>query len=343
MDRASDCGSGGRRFNSSWAQMKIIFYFSIFMMMCLSLQAEENDSAYYLKQNEDLKTLEQFKDSPEMINAKLKEVENINFYRSHLNKRPVKFDILASRVANMQCYNAAVNGYMGHWDMNGFKPYIRYSLAGGKDHVSENASGQYEIGMAAPVMEDTDRALDYMKTGLKEFMSEGPGGGHYENVINVYHNYVGIGYFCTNIGGTNQIRYYEEYIDRYIEWDDFPLTCGTGNKFLISGRVNAKDAGVFAVIVFFENFPRKMSPSEISAISTYPDYTSNVYRQLWPWNIDFDSDSQRFKIPLKFDKPGFYYLHVMLKKGISSIPYNKPVSVSTEGLVNASGVVIQVR
>jgi uncharacterized protein YkwD len=323
--------------------MKIIIFAVLIILPVMSLSAQSVDSSYYAGQNDQLKTLPDFKDTPEMIDTKLKEVDRINEYRARLNRNPVKLDLLASRVANMQCYNAAVNDYIGHWDMNGYKPYIRYSLAGGKDHVAENASGVTETGYDIARMDDPVKTLEYMKTCLNGFIAEDPGGGHYENIMDSFHNYVGIGYFCTNIGGNNQIRYNEEFIDRYIEWDDFPLTSDAQNSLSISGKVIENDTGVFSAVVYYEKFPGKLTPSEINSKGSYPDFTSDVYRQFWPWQIGFDKGSQRFDITLKFTRPGFYYVQILLKKGISDIPYNKPASASTEGLKNASGVVILVK
>ncbi len=322
--------------------MKIFLFLAAFVCLSVPLWPQEDDPSYYIKMNDEITVLEDFKDSPEMIMTKLKEVDNINKYRSALNKKIVKLDILASRVANMQCYNAAVNGYSGHFDLSGYKPYIRYSLAGGKDHVMENASSEWSTGIAREGMDDMAQALVFMKKGLDEFMSEGPGGGHYENDINGYHNYVGLGYFCTNIGDSFQVRYYEEFIDRYIKWDDFPLTAPAGGSVTVSGKVTAKDAGVYAVIVYYEKFPEKMTPAEISSRSSYNDYTSTEYLQIWPWNIDFNKETQEFKINLKLGRAGFYYVQVFLKKGISSIPYGGQGSASTVGLANASGVIIRV-
>src|SRR5208283_616559 len=101
--------------------------------------------------------------------------------------------------------------------------------------------------------------------------------GHYKNDVDSFHNYAGIGFFCTNIGKSFQIRYYEEFIDRYIGWDDFPLTAEAGREASVTGTVKATDAGVYAVTVYYENFPAKMTPSQISSRSFYTDYTSSTY------------------------------------------------------------------
>jgi hypothetical protein len=313
------------------------------MYLCLPLRAlVRGDEPDYLQLNEDLKTLEQFKDTPEMLRAKLKQLDNINNYRRGYHARPLKLDILASRVANMQSYNAAVNDYTGHWDLNGYKPYIRYALAGGRDHDSENASAEWGSGQTLAGMDDTEQALRKMKSGLDNFMAEGDGGGHHDNIVEAAHNYVGLGYFITNFLDSYQLRYYEEYIDRYISWDDFPMQAAPDQELTVSGRVIPEDTGVYAVLIYYEPLPSPMHPSQIRAKGSYPDYTSDLYQKFWAWKITFDADTRSFQVKTSFKKRGFYYVQVYLKNGISSIPYDRPAAVSTEGLANASGVVIRV-
>ena len=70
----------------------------------------------------------------------------INASRKKFKAQPVKLDILASRVANKQCREAAENGYVSHWNLAGEKPYLRYAFAGGYDHISENAFGEWTSG-----------------------------------------------------------------------------------------------------------------------------------------------------------------------------------------------------
>ena len=40
--------------------------------------------------------------------------------------------------AQLHAEDMLKNGYFSHWDMNGYKPYMRYTLAGGQGAVAEN-------------------------------------------------------------------------------------------------------------------------------------------------------------------------------------------------------------
>jgi uncharacterized protein YkwD len=88
----------------------------------------------------------EFKDNDENLNLKIAQLAIINKSRKKNNAEPVKLDILASRVANMMSREAADNKYIGHWNMAGEEPYLRYAFAGGYDHVSENAYGEWSSG-----------------------------------------------------------------------------------------------------------------------------------------------------------------------------------------------------
>ena len=303
-----------------------------------------------VRQNGQIETMEPFKDSDLMLLVKLRQVDSINEYRIKNGVPEVKLDILASRVANMQAYNAAMNNYHGHRDMNGYKPYLRYGLNGGKDHVAENAftsSGSgYAAGNSPCSMTDEDKILAAMKEGLDGFMAEGPGGGHHDNIIAKAHNYVGLGFYCVQTPDSEyQIRYYEEFLDRYITFDEFKQNLKPNETVNISGKVIPEDTGAYAVTVYYEPFPAEMTPAQINALGSYEDYTSEIALQIWPWEMKFDKKERRFSFDFKAAKKGFYYVQVIIKAGINSIPYKLTgsVSASTEGLPIATGLIIQVR
>ena len=50
---------------------------------------------------------------------------------------------------------------MGHWDLQGKKPYHRYAIDGGQAHVSENASGVFST-------DQLDQSLDHMISMMKD-------------------------------------------------------------------------------------------------------------------------------------------------------------------------------
>jgi hypothetical protein len=325
------------------------YFLAIFLVMIYCAPAAAYDEAYFKKlltQNNELKTLEEYKDSERMIRLKLRQVDNINGYRRQYGVPEVKLDLLSSRVENKQAREAAENDYIGHVNMNGYKPYMRYGLAGGTDHISENAfrtSGYGpDSGSEKDCLANDAQILAAMKDGLDSFMGEGPGGGHHDNVVEESHNYVGLGFHCTD---KYNAAYYEGFIDRYIAFDNFKRDLQVEESIVISGRVIPEDTGAYSVIVYYERFPSKMTHSMINARSFYNDYSSETYLSLWPWKIKFNKEDRRFSFEFSGKKKGLYYVKIYIKKGIAGIPYNPRggASVSTEGLPCASGIVLSVK
>src|ERR1035437_10093964 len=161
-----------------------------------------NDLENYVELNEKEQRLIDFKDTEESLKLKLVQLGVINKSRMKHNALPVKLDILASRVANKMCREAAENRYIGHWNMAGEEPYLRYAFAGGYDHVSENAYGEWS---SDNYIVSSQVVGSKMKTGHEKFMAErSPNDGHKANIIDKSHNFAGIGFYLSG----KQFRYY---------------------------------------------------------------------------------------------------------------------------------------
>jgi hypothetical protein len=118
--------------------------------------------------------------------------------------------------------------------MAGEEPYLRYAFAGGYDHVSENAYGEWSSDnyTISPSV-----VSSMMNTGHNKFMSErAPNDGHKQNIIDKSHNFAGIGFYLAG----NQFRYYEEFIDRYLEFENIPAEVKAGDQFSITVKTNSQ-------------------------------------------------------------------------------------------------------
>ena len=276
----------------------------------------------------------EYKDSDDMLKVKLLQLEYINKSRTAFGAPPVALDILASRVANRMAKEAAEEGFSGHWNTRGEKPYHRYAFAGGLDHVSENAAALSSTQTLASGLGDF---LANMRGSHDSFMAEvAPQDGHKRNCIDVEHNFVGLGCWIDK----NRFRYYEEFIDRYLEFVDVRHFVSPGEGFTIRARPLSSDQFVFFLIAYYEAFPGPMSPAEINARGSYPDYTDTTAFMMAPWELERDESTGTFDIPLKFDDRGLYYLHIYLSD--TEFDPASTVSVSTEGRIQASGLVIRV-
>ncbi|HUV07725.1 MAG TPA: CAP domain-containing protein, partial [Spirochaetia bacterium] len=218
----------------------------------------------------------EYRDSDQMLAVKLVQLVYINKSRARYKAPPVRLDILASRVANRMCREASENNFRGHWNMRGEKPYHRYAFAGGLDHVSENASSRWS---SAPFEKTLSNYVIFMAKGHDQFMAEqAPNDGHKRNCIDKEHNYVGLGAYIHN----NQFRYYEEFIDRHLEFVSVKTAAQVGESFSIKVKPLRRDQFVYALIAYFEDFPRPMTPAQINGKGSYPDFTSNQAVSLWP-------------------------------------------------------------
>ncbi len=325
-------------FRKTWKQIKIVLIL-IIILVCLphsilphrTSNDEKNDFENYLKLNESEKRLIEFKDNDEALKLKIAQLEVINKSRRKNNASPVRLDILASRVANKMCKEAADNDYIGHWNMAGEEPYLRYAFAGGYDHVSENAYGEwssdnYNISSSA--------VSSMMNSGHDKFMSErAPNDGHKQNIIDKSHNFAGIGFYLSG----NQFRYYEEFIDRYFEFENIPAEVNVGDPCSITVKTNGQSY-LYYMIVYRENWPHPLTPAQIGKRGSYQDFTNEEYRNIVAWDLSRYRNGTIYKIPLSFSKEGLYYIQIYSdKKEITN-----PASLNTKGKTPESGIVIKV-
>jgi hypothetical protein len=290
-----------------------------------------NDLSLYLDLNEKEKRLSEYKDSRESVILKLKQLDVINSSRKRYRASPLQLDIFASRVANRMCREAAENSYVSHWNLAGEKPYQRYAFAGGYDHVSENAYGEWTTGKLSGTGSEVSRM---MAGGHRSFMAErAPNDGHKKNIIDKSHNFVGIGYYATE----SQFRYYEEFIDRYFDFENIPASL----KMNESGSITVKTNGssyLYFLIIYHEKFPVPLRVEQLKNTGSYQDFTREEYMKLGGWELARYREGTTYNIPLKFSREGLYYIHIFLdKKEVKT-----PASFSTRGKTEGSGIVIRV-
>jgi uncharacterized protein YkwD len=295
-----------------------------------SEEARDNLEYYRELNNREIR-LQEFKDNDEALKIKLMHLDVINRSRKKFRVPPVKLDILASRVANKMCREAAENSYISHWNLAGEKPYHRYAFAGGYDHVSENAFGEWTTGTYDNSYPELAKR---MESGHASFMSEkAPKDGHKKNIIAKTHNYVGIGYYAMD----KQFRYYEEFIDRYFGFENIPSTMRINEPASITVKTDGSFF-LYFLIIYREKFPSPMTPSQLKKTGSYEDFSREEYIKMSAWELAGRRNGNSYLIPLKFNREGLYYVHIYFdKKEIT-----KPSTLNTKGKTEGSGIVIRV-
>ncbi len=325
-------------FRKLWKTIKFIIIVVI-VLICFprsilphkTSDQNQDDIENYLKLNEKETRLIEFKDDEESLKLKLIQLSIINDSRKKYKAGPVKLDILASRLANKMSREAAENDYIGHWNLAGEKPYHRYAFAGGYDHVSENTFGEWS---STKYVISAANISERMKSANNSFMSErAPNDGHKTNTIEKSHNYVGIGFCLTG----KQFRYYEEYIDRYLEFDKIPKEVRVDEPFSITVKTNGLSF-LYYMIIYRDKFPSAMTPAQIKRRGSYADFGDEDYQKIPAWDLSRYRNGTIYILPLKFNKEGLYYIQIFTdKKDMTG-----QSSLNTQGKTSQSGIVIKV-
>ncbi len=310
----------------------IIAFLSLFIFTAATGVAQTNEELeQYLKLNEKEKRLTEFKDSKEAIILKLKQVEYINKSRKKHNVQPVKLDILASRVANSICAEGARNGFMGHFGINGSTPFIRYAEAGGMDHISENASS---ISSSQALDTEPKTVASQMREMHDSFMAEKkPNDGHKQNCIDKHHNYVGLGYATYK----EEFRYYEEFLDRYIDFKPVSHTAKRNKTVSLSFKpIDSKMTPIAAIALYLPK-PKSFTPAQINRTNSYKDFSNEEEFSIWKPDMPAPDADGYINLDMKFKKKGYYYIKIYLDD-----KNNAKKTMSTKGKIDASGVVFLV-
>ncbi len=188
-------------------------------------------------------------------------LQQINRDRAANGLAPVQLDPQVSAFADTYCRVQIENGTTGHFTVDGQPPYMRYSLTGGNDGVSENAaawSASYPL---------SDRAVyDMARRSEEAMMAErAPHDGHRRTILDPYATHVGIGLAWQR----GELRLVQEFIRRYVDWSrPFPRSASVTEP--VSGTGRPRDGyRVEAISVHHEPIPEVMPAHVANALTSY--------------------------------------------------------------------------
>ena len=137
----------------------------------------------------------------------------INEARTEAGVEPVVMG--SNRAAQVHAEKAIEGCFSGHWGLDGTKPYMRYSLAGGYQFNGENVAGHYVCirpGQGYASLGSIDRAVKRMMHG---FMGSP---GHRENILYPTHRKVNLGI----VWDRYNIRLVQHFEGDYLEFERLP-------------------------------------------------------------------------------------------------------------------------
>ncbi|MEM0201151.1 MAG: CAP domain-containing protein [Candidatus Micrarchaeaceae archaeon] len=154
----------------------------------------------------------------------------INNDREKFGLKPVVLSNLSS--AQQHAESMLENNYFSHWDLYGMKPYMRYTLLGGKGSMKENiavekselCSGKSCIGNI-----NVTKAISQMEYSMMYNDSICCNNGHRDNILDPNHNEVSIGIAYNS----STVYFVEDFTNNYINWsENTPGYSNNGNVYL---------------------------------------------------------------------------------------------------------------
>jgi len=142
--------------------------------------------------------------------------------------------------AQIHADNMLKHNFFSHWDLNGYKPYIRYTLAGGQGSVSENCAWMYSSGFIDP-----KEALEDMQWNMM-YDDAGSDWGHRDNILNSFHNKVSIGISYNNTA----ICLVQDFEDNYVSWDTLTVS---NNEVIMKGTTIKQESSILQIAIYYDN------------------------------------------------------------------------------------------
>ena len=254
--------------------------------------------------------------------ARQKLLQLVNEERTAAGLSELLLDDLACEVATAHAQDMVEGRFLSHWGRNGLKPYQRYSFAGGRDAVQENASAAENIESASPPGVHSD---------LRDMLAEKPpNDGHRKTILFPSHTHVGFGIALSG----HSLRMDELYLARYLHLDSSATKAKPRDSVLLTGRLLDRHYLLPEVDVFYEPLP---SPPDIQWLRvkrsvSLPEELMRLRPQL-PAGAVYSTDGGRgefsrnhggeFRVPVKLfhDEPGIYTVLFWVRRNAREKPF----------------------
>ena len=166
--------------------------------------------------------------------------------------------------AQLHADSALTNCFSSHWGIDGLKPYMRYSLAGGYQSNSENGSGSdyciKENDWYEPIW-----SIEEELSVIMEGLMDSP--GHRETILDKYHKKVNIG-LSWDIYNFSAYQHFE---GDYIECDRLPSIDNGILSFACSVKNEASfhDSEDLGVHIYYDPLPHALTRGQVARTYCY--------------------------------------------------------------------------
>jgi len=185
----------------------------------------------------------------------------INSDRTRSGLSSVTLSLIDS--AQQHADSMLAHGYFSHWDTNGYKPHMRYTLAGGQGSVSENIACLYSSGSVD--LKATIRDLEYQMM----YDDASSAWGHKHNILTPFHNRVSIGIAFDD----HNLYFVEDFENDYVDWST--LTASNG-EVVMAGNLEKSGLSIQHVAIYYDN-PVSLTAQQLKNPPYSGSYDAGTY------------------------------------------------------------------
>src|SRR5487761_953172 len=151
------------------------------------------------------------------------------------------------------------SNYFSHWDTQGYKPYMRYTLLNGTGFVDENVAYEVNTGAFA-TLQGKENAINTLQYSMVYNDSVCCNNGHERNILNATHNRVSIG-----------IAYDSSHLYFVEDFENYYINLNASNVFSASSATVTLDGSTStplnpsSIQVYFDPTPASLSASTLNS------------------------------------------------------------------------------
>jgi len=160
------------------------------------------------------------------------------------------------------------NGYFSHWDTQGYKPYMRYTILNGTGFVEENVAYESTTLPTFISTSSVEAAINSLEWQMVNNDSTCCQNGHRDNILTSFHNRVSIGvaYDSTNV-------YFVEDFETYLTSLSTPIN--QGDLVTLSGSTLAT-INPNSILIFYDSPPQPLTSLQLNT-EYYGSYDQGTF------------------------------------------------------------------
>lgn len=192
-------------------------------------------------------------------------LELINKDRADHGAAPVRLGGNGSAQAHAE--DALRHRYVGHWTVEGLKPYMLYRQHGGGGIVGQNAAGSMlTADCAAPGIvcnpEPPEESIASLQWGMM-YDDAHADWGHRDTIINPHYDTVSLGIAHSNQG----TAYYQHFEYTGLEWRQPPAI--NDGVLTFAARPLDSNYRIVNAVIHYDPIPQPRTPAEIHGLQPY--------------------------------------------------------------------------